>query len=205
MCFLRDRYTGAAWLSSARAVRCWVKSRNERNPYSLLLTRYGEHSKETAGDKPEEGGDDVKSSRPLWPGLQTCYNGRHKELRYREVELISKNRPQFGLESETRLHEVGIASNRISAMMRWICSRALYTPPVTSPELTIPDVAEPTLRGGRSLRYGWWGGWSRNKVVVPEGAAGSPPFKGVSLIEDLMVNYRLCNVYNQADNPYPLW
>ena len=24
---------GAAWLSSARAVRCWVKSRNERNPY----------------------------------------------------------------------------------------------------------------------------------------------------------------------------
>jgi hypothetical protein len=28
--------TGAAWLSSARAVRCWVKSRNERNPYPLL-------------------------------------------------------------------------------------------------------------------------------------------------------------------------
>uniref|UniRef100_K3Z2X2 Uncharacterized protein n=2 Tax=Poaceae TaxID=4479 RepID=K3Z2X2_SETIT len=24
--------TGGAWLSSARAVRCWVKSRNERNP-----------------------------------------------------------------------------------------------------------------------------------------------------------------------------
>ena len=22
-----------AWLSSARVVRCWVKSRNERNPY----------------------------------------------------------------------------------------------------------------------------------------------------------------------------
>ncbi len=28
-----DRVTGAAWLSSARVVRCWVKSRNERNPY----------------------------------------------------------------------------------------------------------------------------------------------------------------------------
>jgi len=25
-------YTGAARLSSARVVRCWVKSRNERNP-----------------------------------------------------------------------------------------------------------------------------------------------------------------------------
>ena len=28
--------TGAAWLSSARVVRCWVKSRNERNPCVLL-------------------------------------------------------------------------------------------------------------------------------------------------------------------------
>ena len=28
--------TGGAWLSSARVVRCWVKSRNERNPYLLL-------------------------------------------------------------------------------------------------------------------------------------------------------------------------
>ncbi len=31
-------YIGAAWLSSARVVRCWVKSRNERNPHSLLPT-----------------------------------------------------------------------------------------------------------------------------------------------------------------------
>ena len=29
-------YTGGAWLSSARVVRCWVKSRNERNPRSVL-------------------------------------------------------------------------------------------------------------------------------------------------------------------------
>ena len=28
-----DKVTGGAWLSSARVVRCWVKSRNERNPY----------------------------------------------------------------------------------------------------------------------------------------------------------------------------
>ncbi len=45
---------------------------------------------ETAGDKPEEGGDDVKSSWPLCPGLHTCYNGRYRESRDREVELISK-------------------------------------------------------------------------------------------------------------------
>src|SRR5262250_1178987 len=30
------RDTGAAWLSSARVVRCWVKSRNERNPHLQL-------------------------------------------------------------------------------------------------------------------------------------------------------------------------
>ena len=29
----------------------------------------------TAGVKPEEGGDDVKSSWPLRVGLHTCYNG----------------------------------------------------------------------------------------------------------------------------------
>ena len=57
--------TGGAWLSSARVVRCWVKSRNERNPYPYLPARKGGNSKETAGDKPEEGGDDVKSSWPL--------------------------------------------------------------------------------------------------------------------------------------------
>ncbi len=90
-------YRGAAWLSSARVVRCWVKSRNERNPYPLLLPGQAGHSKGTAGDKPEEGGDDVKSSRPLRPGLHTCYNGRYKALQTREGELIAKNRSQFGL------------------------------------------------------------------------------------------------------------
>ena len=110
--------TGAAWLSSARVVRCWVKSRNERNPCPYLPARKGGNSKETAGDKPEEGGDDVKSSWPLRPGLHTCYNGLYKGLPSREVERIPKNRSQFGLESATRLHEVGIASNRGSALPR---------------------------------------------------------------------------------------
>ena len=73
------------------------------------------HSSGTAGDKPEEGGDDVKSSWPLCPGLHTCYNGRYKPPQTREGEPIGKSRSQFGLESATRLHEVGIASNRRSA------------------------------------------------------------------------------------------
>ena len=81
----------------------------------MLPARNGGDSWETAGDKPEEGGDDVKSSCPLCPGLQTCYNGRYKGLRYREVERIPKSRSQFGLEAATRLHEVGVASNPGSA------------------------------------------------------------------------------------------
>ncbi len=54
---------------------------------------------ETAGDKLEEGGDDVKSSWPLRPGLHTYYNGRYRRLQYREVELI----PKTGLSSDYSL------------------------------------------------------------------------------------------------------
>ena len=73
--FLRDCCTGAAWLSSARAVRCWVKSRNERNPYGRLQV-----SGQTATINVEEGGDDVKSARPLHPGRHTRYNGRKQRV-----------------------------------------------------------------------------------------------------------------------------
>ena len=44
-----------------------IKGRN-----AMDLTEF---SSDTAGDKPEEGGDDVKSSCPLRFGLHTCYNG----------------------------------------------------------------------------------------------------------------------------------
>ena len=47
---LRSPYTGTAWLSSARVVRCWVKSRNERNPRPVLLT--GRKALRTLGGLP---------------------------------------------------------------------------------------------------------------------------------------------------------
>jgi hypothetical protein len=74
--------------------------------------------KQTAGDKPEEGEDDVKSACPLRPGRHTCYNGQDKGLRPREGKLTSKTWSQFGLQAATRLHEAGIASNRRSAIRR---------------------------------------------------------------------------------------
>ena len=92
----RGAHTGGAWLSSARVVRCWVKSRNERNPRRVLPSGDAGNPRGTAAVKAEEGGDDVKSSCPLCPGLHTCYNGRYNGLRRREAERIPQSRPQFG-------------------------------------------------------------------------------------------------------------
>ena len=40
----------------------------------------------------EEGGDDVKSSWPLWAGLHTCYNGGDSGQPLGDEELIPKSR-----------------------------------------------------------------------------------------------------------------
>ncbi len=88
-----DGVTDVAWLSSARVVRCWVKSRNERNPRELLRVssdcRY----------KPEEGGDDVKPAWLLRLGLHTRYNGRDIAQPRGDPERIAKP----GLSSDGRL------------------------------------------------------------------------------------------------------
>ena len=52
----------------------------------------------------------------------------------------------------------------------------MYTPPVTSWESATLEVGYGKHPG--CLEWGWRLGRSRNKVAVPEGAAGSPPFYG---------------------------
>ena len=47
---------------------------------------------ETADVKSEEGGDDVKSSWPLWAGLHTCYNGGDRGRQGSDPAPISKSR-----------------------------------------------------------------------------------------------------------------
>ena len=59
---------------------------------SLVASNSVGHSRETAGDKPEEGGDDVKSSWPLRAGLHTCYNGGDSGKRRGDLEQIPKSR-----------------------------------------------------------------------------------------------------------------
>ena len=100
---------GGAWLSSARVVRCWVKSRNERNPYPMLPARNGGDSWETAGVNSEEGGDDVKSSCPLCPGLHTCYNGWDNVMQSREGERTTKP----NLSSDRRLQLACVKSESL--------------------------------------------------------------------------------------------
>ena len=105
--------TGAAWLSSVRAVRCWVKSINERNPCFVLCMRIHTqcvpstmslciwcnaqtyslcYYQRTASEILEEGRDDVKSAWPLWAGLVTCYNGAslNNKMQTRKCKRICK-------------------------------------------------------------------------------------------------------------------
>ena len=96
---LRGAKLGAAWLSSARAVRCRLKCHNERNPRRQLLTGNAEDSAGTAGASREEGGDDVKSARPLRLGRHTCYNGRHRGQPPSDGARI----PKVGLSSDRSL------------------------------------------------------------------------------------------------------
>ncbi len=80
-------------------MRCWVKSRNERNPRPVLPWGKTRNSQETASDKLEEGGDDVKSSWPLCPGLHTCYNGRYNP----SLPAKGSQSEKTGLSSDCRL------------------------------------------------------------------------------------------------------
>ena len=105
-----DILRGAAWLSSARAVRCRLKCHNERNPCPQLPAGKAGDSVETAGASCEEGGDDVKSARPLRPGRHTCYNGRYRGQLPGERMRISK----AGLSSDCRLE---LASMKLDSLV----------------------------------------------------------------------------------------
>ena len=58
----------------------------------------------TARVNREEGGDDVKSSWPLCPGLQACYNGQYRGLRGSNAEPI----PKAALSADCRLQPDGM-------------------------------------------------------------------------------------------------
>ncbi len=101
-------------------MRCLVKSSNERNPYRQLPARNGGNSGETAPVNGEEGGDDVKSSWPLYPGLHACYNGRYKGRRACEGERIPKAylSPDWSLQLDSmKLESLVIADQHAAVNM----------------------------------------------------------------------------------------
>ena len=68
------------------------------------------------------------------------------------MEPILQTVSQFGLLSATRQHEAGITSNRGSACRGEYSSRVLYTPPVKSWELGLPEAGVLTSNGGSRPR-----------------------------------------------------
>ena len=72
------------------------------------------NSRETAGDKPEEGGDDVKSSWPLRVGLHTCYNGAYRGQPTCEVSESQKVRrsPDWSLQLDSMKSESLVIVNQ---------------------------------------------------------------------------------------------
>ncbi len=114
-CSSENPCTGAAWLSSARVVRCRVKSLNERNPcpccqrvMSGTLGRLPVLNRRKVGmTSSPRGLYDQGCTRPT----MRCTKGSDPA----KASKSQKSTAQFGLQAATRLHEAGIASNRGSA------------------------------------------------------------------------------------------
>src|SRR5207245_1997491 len=97
---LRGVRTGAAWLSSARAVRCWVKSRNERNPCRRLgcPARLPRSTGRKVGMTSSQHGPDILGDTHATMAETTS----RQPARGSQSQ---QTRSQFGLEAATRLHE----------------------------------------------------------------------------------------------------
>jgi len=121
---LADKPRSVAWPASVRAVRCQVKSCNERDLRQQLpvVPSGTAHSADTACVKWEEGRGDARSVWPEFPGPHVAYKGADNAFRRRKAKAIAQTAPQFRWGAVTRPHEVGIPSNRVSS------SRGEYVP-----------------------------------------------------------------------------
>ncbi len=113
---LLDEPRGNAWPSSARAVRCPVKSGNERDLYLQLLTTNlwnRAHCRDCLGNKEEGAGND-RSVCSESSGLHARNNGIDNGLQHRKEKLNLETVSQSRLMAVIRPHDVGIPSNRTS-------------------------------------------------------------------------------------------
>ncbi len=116
---LPDEPRGSAWPPSARAVRCPVKSGNERDLYLQLLTTHFEnraHCRDCLGNK-EEGAGNGRSVCSESAGLHARNNGTDNGLQLRKEKLNLETVSKSELRIVTHPHDAGIPSNRVSSVL----------------------------------------------------------------------------------------
>ncbi len=119
-----------------------------------MPARNGGNSSETARVNREEGGDDVKSSWPLCPGLHTCYNGKYRGQQAGNGERIPKAylSPDWSLQLDSmKLESLVIADQHAAVnMFPGLVHTARHTMRVDYTRRRWANL----LLGGRRLRYG---------------------------------------------------
>ncbi len=144
-CAFGNCETGAAWLSSARVVKCWVKSRNDATLSLLPAIRSGTVS-ETASDKLEEGDDVVIMA------LHDQYTHATMALRQREATSREQSGPhkvrQSDWSSQLDSSEVGTLVIVDQNAGEYVPGLAI-SPPVTPWEwVFVKEVGSFNLREG---------------------------------------------------------
>nr|CAD1835940.1 unnamed protein product [Ananas comosus var. bracteatus] len=91
--WLRRRRVGGGGRLGIQASRpvVWYVVVIVRGPAPKQRKRCVPHSRGTASEILEEGGDDVKSAWPLWAGPHTCYNGNDNGKQGCKAERIRKD------------------------------------------------------------------------------------------------------------------
>ena len=105
-------------------------------------------------DNAEEGGDDVKSSWPLCPGLHTCYNGADRGQQCGNAEQILKLRlsSDCGLQFAHMKPESLVIADQQAAVNTFpgLVHTARHTTRVGGTRSHYPNPL-----GGRCRRYAW--------------------------------------------------
>ena len=101
------RVTGAAWLSSVRAVRCLVKSTNERNPSRYLPTGDAGNYSDTAGLRQRKVG---MTSSQYGPYIQGCTRATMAGTEGRKTARWSQSQ-RAGLSSDRGLQPDPVKSD----------------------------------------------------------------------------------------------
>ena len=149
----KGRCTGVAWLSSARAVRCWVKSRNERNPCCQLgcLARLPGETRRKAGMTSSQHGPYVLGYTHATMAGTTGSEGASWSESH-------QTRSQFRLQAATRLHEGGVASNRRSAHRgEYVPGPCTHRPSHHGSSEHLKPLGQPAREAGVEGGAGDWG------------------------------------------------